>query len=287
MKKYDLSIVIPSWKNPKYLKNCINSLLKNTQSQIQIIVYLNEDCSESRAYLQALNLENILVLSHPENVGICVAVNDAADQASAPYLVYLNDDMYALPLWDVPIMRLIGEREDDLFMYSGTMVEPVDTGNPAVVVADYGQSIESFDAASLEKNQKKLVRKDWSGSAWPPTVVSLRLWKSVGGYGLEYSPGFYSDPDLAMKMYQKGVRDFRGVGDSLIYHFAKVSTSRIPKGEGRRIFFCKWKMSTSTFYKYILRMGQDYTGPLAEPSIPLKEQIKNIWKRLTYKCPKD
>ncbi len=278
-----LSVLIPTWRNPDYLKNCIASLLKNTYHPIEIIVYLNEDCVESRSYLEHLDLPYLTILSSPQNQGICVALNESAQQANGDYLVYLNDDMYVLPHWDRPIIECISTRTDDLFLYSGTMIEP-HPGTAPTVVADFGRDIESFEADRLERSAKKLTMPDWSGAAWPPSIVSRRLWELVGGYDLAYSPGYYSDPDFAMKLYQEGVRDFRGLGDCLVYHFSKVSTSRLPQSSGRQIFFCKWKLSSSTFYKYILRMGQPYDGPLKAAKIPLPERLKNLWKRLTYKC---
>ncbi len=283
MKTYDLSIAIPSWKNPKYLSNCISSLLQNSSAAIQIIVYLNENCPESTNYLRSLNLDNIVILGSDKNEGICVAVNEAAAHAKAPYFVYMNDDMYVLPDWDLTILERIHSRSDDLFLYSGTMIEPIYSSSPSIH-ADFGQNIETFNPEELLQSQHDLTTEDWSGASWPPTVVSLRMWNLVGGYSLEYSPGFYSDPDFSMKLFQAGVRDFRGLGSSLIYHFAKVSTSRIPKSRGRQIFFCKWKMSSSTFYKYVLQMGRPYEGPITKVSIPLIEKIKNLWKRLRYSC---
>jgi len=41
--------------------------------------------------------------SSPENIGICLAVNEAAMHAKMDYIVYLNDDMYCCPGWDTAL----------------------------------------------------------------------------------------------------------------------------------------------------------------------------------------
>ncbi len=287
MKSYDFSVAIPSWKNPAYLKNCIDSLINNSRCRLQIIVYLNEACSTSRDYLKELKSDNIFILENKKNVGICVALNACSRIAEAPYFIYLNDDMYALPFWDKKILDKIESRTDDMFMYSGTMIEPHDTQNSAVVNANFGSRLENFREQDLIEAQKSLEREDWSGSSWPPAVTSLRLWKAVDGYSEEFSPGFYSDPDFSMKLYQMGVRDFRGIGDSLVYHFSQISTTKISDTQlkGKQLFLCKWKIKSSIFYKYYLRMGQKYNGDLTSPQIPLRAKISNRWKLLWTKCP--
>ena len=110
----------------------------------------------------------------------------------------------------------------------------------------------------------RLVRPDWSGASWPPNLVHRSLWEQVGGYSVEFSPGFYSDPDFSMKLWLAGVRLFRGVARSVVYHFRQKSTRRIALNDGRRQFARKWGVPSSFFYRRVLRMGEPYRGPLPE-----------------------
>ncbi len=155
------------------------------------------------------------------------------------------------------------------------MIEPRDTGNKCVVVADYGKELSAFREAELLKEYKSLTREDWTGSSWPPVMMRTDTWKKVGGLSEEFSPGMYSDPDLAMKVWQLGVRYFRGVGSSLVYHFQSKSTGRIKPNNGRLTFMKKWGISPSFFYKEYLRMGQPWSGPLTYPD-SIKEKINRM-----------
>lgn len=201
-----------------------------------------------------------------ENVGICVAMNRAFQLSDEQHVVYMNDDMYVLPGWDVELCKAIEKQQTHLYMLSATMIEPRNTNNPVVAVADYGQSLEEFREEELLKNFKKHIKQDWNGSAWPPLLLHRKAWEQVGGFSEEFSPGMYSDPDLAMKMWQTGCREFRGVGSSLIYHFQSRSTGKVIKNNGRLQFLQKWGILPSIFYSYYLRMGSTYWGQLKAPS---------------------
>ncbi len=88
---------------------------------------------------------------------------------------------------------------------------------------------------------------DYAGTTWPPCVVHRRLWDLVGGQSIEFSPGLYQDPDFGMKLWQAGVRCFKGVGRSRVYHFMGKSTGRVVRNDGRGQFMRKWGVSASRF----------------------------------------
>ncbi len=274
------SILIPSWNNLPYLQLCIESIIKNSKYPHQIIVHVNQGSDGTIEYLKECN---IAYTYSPENVGICYAVNKATTLATEDYVVYMNDDMYVCPNWDESILDEIKILPDDNFMFSGTLIEPMNTNNPCVIHRDYGTDISSFKEDELLNTFDKLEKSDWSGSAWPPTVVSRNMWLLVGGYSVELSPGMSSDDDFAMKMWHAGCRVFRGIAKSRIYHFQAKSTLRIKKNDGRKQFLNKWGINQSGFNKYYIKRGVPYTGPLTEPdeSIVKKElqrgRLKSIW----------
>ena len=96
----------------------------------------------------------------------------------------------------------------------------------------------------------------------------------------EFSPGMYSDPDMAMKMWNLGVRIFYGVGDSLVYHFGCKSTKRIRRNKGADTFLRKWGMTSGSLFKYFLRRGENYDKPLDEGKIPFFRRMKERLKKL-------
>ena len=248
------SILIPSWNNLAYLRLCVESLRRHSAKPHQIVVHANEGADGTREWLRQESIEHT---ASKRNIGICYAVNLAAGLAEGDYLLYLNDDMVAAPGWDIALEQALERvKRHGLFMLSGTMVEPVETGNACVVVRDYGREPARFDMARFAADSPRLARSDWLGATWPPTLLARELWQRVGGYSIEFSPGMSSDNDLSMKLWHAGCRVFLGVGDSLFYHFAKATTGRIRKNDGRRQFLMKWGMTQSAFDRYYLRRGE-------------------------------
>ena len=257
------TILIPTWNNLAHLRLCIESVRAHSAEPHQIVLHVNDGSDGTLAWVRE---QGIAHTSSPTNIGICYAMNEAATLATQEQLLYLNDDMYCLPGWDTALAQRAATLPGDLYLISGTMIEPRDSGNPCVVVGNYGDSVETFRADALLAAAPSLGRADWSGATWPPTLVARRWWFRCGGYSTELTPGMSSDNDFSMKLWQAGCRHFIGVGDSLVYHFQQKSTGKVVKNDGRRQFLDKWSMTQSTFDRFYLRRGAPLAGEhLAEP----------------------
>jgi GT2 family glycosyltransferase len=271
------SIIIPSWNNLAHLQLCVDSLRRHSIYEHQLLIHVNDGADGTLEWVRQQGLE---YTASPANIGICHAVNWAAARAIRDYIVYMNDDMYCCPGWDEALARRIPKMPSNLFMLSGTMIEPVDTGNPCVVVHDFGRDVPAFDARALLAAASSLVHSDWLGATWPPTLVHREWWERLGGYSSELSPGMSSDNDFSMKMWDAGCRVFLGIGDCLVYHFQQKSTSKVVKNDGRHQFLHKWGITQSTFDRYYLRRCQmaGDTLAVAEP-----EQTARL-RRALFMC---
>lgn len=275
---YQFSVLIPSWNNLPFLKLCIYSIQKNSQKDIQIIVIANEAKDGTLEWLE--NQKEIDYLHAKANIGICYGLNIARSLVKSEYLVYVNDDMYLLPGWDVGFYNEIEQIGHKKFMLSCTMIEPTETGNPCVIVKNYGQTIESFQEDLLLKEYTSLSKGDWSGSSWPINVLHIDTWDLVGGFSIEFSPGMYSDPDLSMKLFKAGVRIYKGKGNCLVYHFGSKSTKRIKRNKGKKTFLLKWGITPRTFTDQYLKMGMPYSGELEDPVLDGMTRLINKIKRI-------
>lgn len=278
------SILIPTWNNLNFVKLCVASIRRNSTHAHQIILHINDGTDGTVEWAQQ---EGLATTRTAMNAGICYSVNLARTLAQTDYLVYMNDDMYVCPGWDAALWEEITRLGHAHFMLSATMLEPLPTSSlPVIAPRNYGTSIETFDEARLLNEYAKPVRADWSGSTRPPTLVHKALWDLVGGYSIEFSPGLYSDPDFSMKLWKAGVRHFRGIGRSRVYHFASKSVSRIKLNDGRRQFLRKWGITSSTLERHLLALGKPFHGDLPDdPQTPgyrrarLKNKIQSLLLR--------
>ncbi len=274
-----LSIMIPTWNNLPYLRLCVAEIRRTSMAAHQIVVHVNEGADGTCDWLDQ---EGIAYTVTSENVGVCVAMNQARTLATGDLLLYMNDDMVPCPGWDKALLDVAAAQPDGLYYLSATMIEPVATGNICVRAPyDYGRDSDSFDRAGLHAAAPGLAGPDWNGATWPPSLMTAKMWDMIGGFSEEFSPGLYSDPDISRKLWEAGVRNFRGVGNSLVYHFMSKSLQRVKLNPGKRQFLKKWSMSSSTFLKHYLQLGHLYAGPLTDPvqtsglfAARLKDRIK-------------
>jgi glycosyltransferase involved in cell wall biosynthesis len=278
LSNYKFTVLVPSWNNLEFLKLCLESINKNSHFDIQVIVIVNEGRDGTADWLKSLRDTDYVLAGN--NIGICYGLNIARSLVKSDYIIYVNDDMYLLPGWDLEIWKEIEQINSRNFMLSCTMIEPADTGNSCVIVRNYGNDIASFNEALLLKEYSSLKVADWSGSTWPPNVVHIDTWDLVGGLSVEFSPGMYSDPDFSMKLVQAGVRLFKGKGSALVYHFGSKSTRRVKKNLGRKMFILKWGISANTFMNTFLKIGQPYSGEISVPQLNSLTRLINKFKRI-------
>ena len=275
---YRFSILIPTWNNLEFLKICVNSIKKNSHFDLQIIVIVNEGNDGTEEWIK--NQKELDYIYSKKNIGICWGLNIARSIVKSEYIIYVNDDMYVLPDWDLELYKeieIIGHKN---FTLSSTMIEPTDTGNACVVVRDYGRNSHDFQEERLLNEYKSLSIVDWSGSMSPPNVIHVDMWDLVGGMSIEFSPGIFSDYDFSRKLFEAGVRFFKGKGNSLVYHFGSKSIFRIKHNKGRKTFLLKWGYTTRIFNDKYLRRGKVFDGNITEPELDIFTLIINKLKQL-------
>lgn len=285
MEKPLFSIFIPSWNNLPFLKICVDSIRKNSTYPHQIIVHVNDGSDGTLDWVRRQGLD---YTHSDENVGVCLAMNMMRTKVETDYICFINDDMYVLPGWDKALYDEICRLPDNRFFLSGTTIQPHTPGN-SKIVADYGDSVETFREADLLRGYMDVKMSDWMGATMPPNIVHRDIWDLVGGYSVEYSPGMYSDPDFTAKLWLCGIRYMRGLSESRVYHFETKSTGRIRKNDGRMQFLLKWGITNSAFRRAYTWRGHDFDPALegrANPAVGLRKarfvsRLKAVWWVMT------
>jgi glycosyltransferase involved in cell wall biosynthesis len=269
------SILIPSWNNLAHLQLCIESIRKNSTHKHQLIVHINEGADGTLEW--AKSQPDVDFSYSKENIGVCYALNIGSTLITTNYLLYMNDDMYVCPGWDDHLYREILSIGHNYFFLSATAIEPK-AQSKCSIEKSFGTCLANFDEQALLQQFATLPMQDWQGATWPPNIVHKDIWNLVGGYSIEFSPGMYSDPDFSMKLWQAGVRLFKGIEKSRVYHFGSISVKRVKHNKGYHTFIAKWGMTSGTFSKYFLKRGKPFTQPSTAPTLPRFIQLKNKYK---------
>ena len=254
-----ISITIPTYNNLEYLKFTIDSIKKNSSlNKFEIILHINEGSDGTLDYAKQNNFKHTFSKT---NIGLCSSINEICKISNYDYLLYSHDDMYFCPNWDEILINEIKLLNDDLFYLSATLIEV----NSAHISFDCGSNLPKFDEVKFLNNYKELKFYDHQGSHFAPHLVHKRIWEKVGGFSEEFNPGMGSDPDFNMKLWNIGVRLFKGLSESRVYHFSSISLRKKTWNDGAKTFLLKWGISIKFFKKYYLKTDSPFTAPLKNP----------------------
>lgn len=96
IKKIDISVIIPVYNAEKYICRGLDSILKQTLKNIEIILF--EDCSKDNSLKiiekYAKEYNNIKIITSKHNVGQGKGRNEALKYASGEYITFLDSDDY-------------------------------------------------------------------------------------------------------------------------------------------------------------------------------------------------
>ena len=264
------SILIPTFNNLEYLKFCIRSIKKNSKYNNQIIPHVNIGDDGTIDFLKHENID----YSYTEyNSGICEGINKAAKLAKNDYFLYAHDDFYFCPNWDEILLNEVNKIGHKNFYLSGTMMKN------GQINFNCGDTPDDFDEQKFLDNYKDHNHYDFQGSTWAPSLVHRDTWIKVGGLSEEYFPGTGSDPDFNKKLWDLGIRIFKGINNFKVYHFGSIvlrnKLNKIKKNNrygsrGAKLFILKWGISIKFFKRFYLRSNDYYDGPLSNPIKNLK-----------------
>jgi GT2 family glycosyltransferase len=104
-----VSVVIPTLAADSRLRECLDSLARQTRRDFEVIVVDNSGQSLVRRKGVATGAR---LIENPRNAGFGAAINQGFEASSAPYLATLNDDAAAHPRWIEALLGAIDRRPD-------------------------------------------------------------------------------------------------------------------------------------------------------------------------------
>lgn len=98
MKEYKISIIIPIYKVERYLERCINSVLLQSFSNIEIIL-VDDGSPDNCGKIcdDFASRDPRIVVIHKQNGGLSSARNAGIDIAKGDYLMFIDSDDYVEP----------------------------------------------------------------------------------------------------------------------------------------------------------------------------------------------
>ena len=228
-------IILPVCDQYEFTKNCIDSIVKNTDTPYRLIIINNGNNPKTHKLLDELeaakNIETSIV-HNGRNIGWVKALNVGIEISDAPYVCFQNDDTIVTQGWLRKMIATLKSGEDF------GMINPTWEGRPSSV------SIDRYNAM-LETGAKKFIKTDWCRgfSALMKRSVIEKVGKVDEVYGLAY----FDDVDYAVRAAEAGFQILRAL-DTYVYHHRNVTFFEVLKGKrwnelhekNKRIYYKKW-----------------------------------------------
>lgn len=161
-----VSIIVPVYKVEKYLRQCIESILNQTYTNIQLILVDDgsPDCCGTICDEYAAKDSRIFVL-HKKNGGVSSARNAGLEYADGKYLTFCDSDDLYLPDWIASLVKAMEENIADLVIGNYMMVG--ETGEfVAKVEHETGEILMGQPREKVEYCFEKVMSATHSWEIW-------------------------------------------------------------------------------------------------------------------------
>lgn len=214
-----ISVIIPTYRNPKCLDICLHSSLENQTNTNEIIVVIDGYVEESTHIVEKYK-GRVKFLPLSENRGMQHALNIGVFNATNEWILVVNDDNVFPKDWDHILEQhnAIGDK----FVHTPNQIER----KPSIfnfVVANFGGP-DDFDFKSFTEKEPTFRNDsiDMSGEIFP-FYMKKKYYMAVGGFDEWYPSPFVCDWDFFLKLELIGMKFFRS-HELNFYHFGSMAT---------------------------------------------------------------
>ncbi|MFH1790581.1 MAG: glycosyltransferase family 2 protein [Candidatus Omnitrophota bacterium] len=226
-------IIIPVWNQPEVTKDCLDSIVGNTDYPYRIILIDNGSEPETAGFLRDFterHKDRTMLIVNKRNEGFIKAVNMGLEASSSAYVCMMNNDTMPARGW---LSRLVSfaESHDDV-----GLLNPLCGGHLAAGtdLNGYADAVASNAGKYMEMNQcqgfSMLVKR---------TVID-----TIGHLDERFGIGGFDDTDYSMRAHKAGYRSVC-VHSAYVYHrehksFDALGERKSLQAAGEREYFRKW-----------------------------------------------
>lgn len=169
-----ISIIVPVYKGEKTLRRCIESLLVQTDPELEIIIAVDGPPDASGVMADELAVtDNRIHVIHQENQGVSVARNTGIAAANGEYLMFVDSDDYVEPDFCETMKKTLEKNATDLVVcgfhhwYFGKDVKksPKHPGTYSVVQGR--EILELYEEQFMNMPWNKIFRRDLLSGEFP------------------------------------------------------------------------------------------------------------------------
>lgn len=196
------SIVIPVFNQLAHTLVCLRAIAAHPpQTPVEIIV--SDDGSSDESAVVFTRIGGLRVHHRASNGGFIAACNDGAAIARAPMIVFLNNDTIPQPGW-LDELLLTFETEPSAGIVGSRLLYPDGRLQEAGAIVRTDGSADKLGRLEPPGHPdfSYLRRVDYCSAA--AIALPKALFDELGGFDPVYTPAFYEDTDLGMRVRNHG-----------------------------------------------------------------------------------
>ena len=195
-----ISVIIPVYNVEKYLLNCLNSIIYQSRTDIEIILIDDGSTDSSGALCDkyAAKYDNIKVI-HQENAGLSAARNSGIKIAKGDYITFVDSDDMLAPGFINTAMELAERYQADFIAFSNVRCEADEKWTECFPCINDAK-VNVYDEP-IQKMQKFLLGSEIG------TIACSKLYKRQLFDSISYPIGkYHEDVFTTYKVVDKALR---------------------------------------------------------------------------------
>jgi len=176
-----ISVIIPVYNVQDYLEECVNSILAQTYTNLEIILVDDGSKDNSGQLCDAFSKRDSRVkVIHKENGGVSTARNAGIESATGEYIAFVDADDYIAPDMYSRLMNLLKYFGAD-FCFSNRTMNQCEPLIKSVYVRNNTEALRKFNSFSFEGDDH-IPNSIWGGIISSAIVKKLRFPDDIHHY---------------------------------------------------------------------------------------------------------
>lgn len=217
-----VSIIIPCFNAVEYTKQCMESVLINTNISYELILINNGSTDGTKEYFEFLKkhlkpcsfLKKITILQFEKNLGVAKSLNLGISKSLGKYICYLNNDVIVTKDWLLKSIKVF--RKDKEVVAMGTMFNMFEDKN-FVKQVEKDKTIIDKVAQSLSILNKGKVKKAKTIHGLC-MLIKKSIFKKVGLFNENFYPCFGEDIEFCDRLRENKYK-MVDVMDVFVFHY--------------------------------------------------------------------
>jgi len=285
------SIIILTWNNLGYTKECIRSIREHTNKDLyEIIVADNNSTDGTVEWLK--NERDLKCIFNETNNGFSKGNNQGIEIAIGDSVLFLNNDTVVAPNWLENLRTALFSSEEigavgPLTNFASYLQEI----NVPYQLDDMGEMIKFAREFNISDSSKWEERLKLIGFCM---LVKMDIVKKIGGLDESFSPAHYEDDDYCFRILKEGYKILL-CKDTFIHHHGSKSVGSLSSNgldsiyHGKNVFINKWGFDSPTGIEKLTNITNILKEPIdkkmnvleigcgcGETLLHLKNKFKNV-----------